>query len=132
MFQIGGVLKWSPSDKLIIWVSFCQKKNQMQITFCKTDYSFLESQLLYDGVKHVLVHALYIVPFDNSRTLKSKTQLKITFFTAVNHNYDDNQDIYQSQSTDVSCWTSVSWVVRYDSSEKYKRWLNIVYIVLSL
>ena len=30
-------------------------------------------------------------PFNNTQTLKLKTQLTIVFFTAVNHNYDDNQ-----------------------------------------
>ena len=29
--------------------------------------------------------------FNNTQTLKFKTQLTIEFFTAVNHNYDDNQ-----------------------------------------
>ena len=59
-------------------------------------------------------------PFDNTWTLKFKTQLTIVFFTAVNH-YDDNQrttkkrnkqklwiKIYQSQSTDVTFWTRCS------------------------
>ena len=30
-------------------------------------------------------------PFNNRRTLIFKTQLRIAFFAAVYHNYDDNQ-----------------------------------------
>ena len=73
------------------------------------------------------------MPFNNTRTLKLKTQLIIAFFAAVNHNYDDKQleptdrekkkqtkgiEIYQSQPTDVNFWTCWSEPLFPETSAK--------------
>ena len=41
--------------------------------------------------EHVFPLLVLTAPFNNTQTLKFKTQLTIAFYTAVNHNNNNNQ-----------------------------------------
>ena len=64
----------------------------------------------YEALESNTVVSHFTAPFNNTQTLKFKTQLKIVFFAAVNHkimmttnsNQRTMKEIYQSQSTDVN------------------------------
>ena len=49
------------------------------------------------SMKYIALQFL-TVPFNNMQTLKFKTQLTIAFFTAVNHNYNDNQQTLKKET----------------------------------
>ena len=56
-----------------------------------------------DNILVVVSYPWFTAPFNNTRTLKLKTQLTFAFFASASHNFDENQRTLEKETDKIDC-----------------------------